>query len=91
MSGMPHASLAASSRDPDAYASAVHNCQVRILSTGRGVFEAKMVLARLPDLSLFLASETVLRRAILSLAPDRVFFGIRPEGDPPTMTGSAEG
>jgi len=84
-----HVALAASFSDPDAYAATVHNCQARILSTGRGPFHARLALARLADLSLFLSRETLPRRALVSLRPDRVFFGITAPGDGPRTQGGA--
>jgi AraC-like DNA-binding protein len=60
----------------------VHNCRARIVTAGRGRFEARITQARLDDLSLFLSAESLPRRATVSLAPDRLFFRFSRHGDP---------
>lgn len=71
---MPHTAMNARFLDPDAYASSVHHCRASVRPTARGVFEARLALARMPELSLCLARESLARHAVISFPPDRVFF-----------------
>ncbi len=60
--------------DADAFASSLHNCRVACVVNERGAFQARVALTRIDDLHLALVTETLPRRAELSLSPDRMFF-----------------
>lgn len=85
---MPHTATNVRFQDPDAYASSIHHCHASIRPTARGVFEGRLILARLPELSLCLAGESLARHAVLSLPPDRVFFRfVAPQDTPRRRSG----
>lgn len=78
---MPHTGLISRFSDPGAYASSVHHCDAAVVLNGRGTFAARLALARLPAMGLCVAHETLPRKAVLSYAPDRVFFRLVAESD----------
>lgn len=71
---MPRAGRIATFDDPDAFASAIHNCKATFAPTRPGRFKAHLALAKWPEMSLCEATEYVPRRAVSSFPPHRFFI-----------------
>src|SRR4051812_33180845 len=77
--------------DPDAYAAAIHNAQVRVLPSTPGAFHARLTLVRLNGVHLAMGEESVPRLTEAEIASDRLFFRVSASyGDAILLNGNVE-
>ena len=70
--------------DPDAHAARIHNVCGRVRPMRGGPYRARLILVRLPAVNLAMSEETVSRRFACETSPDRVFFRLKHDDEPPS-------
>jgi len=76
--------------DPEAYAARIHNVCGRVRPIRGGPYRARLTLVRLPAIHLAMSEETLPRRFACETAPDRLFFRLKHDDEPPsTRNGQA--
>lgn len=75
--------------DPEAFAHAIHNFSGRVRPARRGAYGARLTLVRLPTIHLAMSEEAQARHLTCHTAPDRTYFRLKHDDEPPNLRNGA--
>lgn len=76
--------------DPAAFAASIHNAHASVKPIRAGAYQGQLTLVRLSGIHLVQMRETVARRFVSHPSPARLFFRLKPEGDPASIRNGEE-